>query len=70
MSLIKKKYHCVFKKITMLSFDMYLVKVIVCRLVLNKAQVLVPKAKSILVSSLLHTEIEAELSKGSIEAFF
>lgn len=52
------------------KFDMYLVKVIVFRLVLNKAQVIVPKTKSISVSSLLHIEIEAELSKGSIEASF
>lgn len=37
------------KKITMLTFkfDMHFVKVIGYRLVLNKAQVIVPKAKSI-----------------------
>lgn len=61
-----------FQKITMLTFpfDMHLVKVIVCRLVLNKAQVIVPKAKRISVPSLLHIEMETELSKGSIEASF
>lgn len=52
------------------KFDMYLVKVIVFRLFLNKAQVIVPKAKSISMPSLLHIEIKAELSNGMIEASF
>lgn len=66
----EKKVLMCFQKITMCTFDMYLFKVIVCRLVLKKVQVIVPKAKSISVPSLLHIEREAELSTGSIEASF